>query len=154
MRLFLILILCYFTNDAFSQTENGRLNHYNLKKNIALDRYDPVSYFGGTPSEGKEEYTFVYRGIEYWFTNSTNLNKFKASPDGYEPAYGGWCAYAMGESGEKVKVDPETFKIVDGKLYLFYNFWTNNTLEDWNENEKKLKATADSNWSKMIVQRK
>jgi len=28
----------------------------------------------------------------------------------------------MGELGEKVRIDPETFKIIDGKLYLFYNF--------------------------------
>jgi YHS domain-containing protein len=154
MRLILLLILCSLVNDSFSQTENARSNHYNVKKNIALDRYDAVSYFSGKPTEGKEEHTFTYKGITYWFTNPINLNKFKASPDKYEPAYGGWCAYAMGESGEKVKVDPETFKVVDGKLYLFYNFWTNNTLEDWNENEKKLKAAADVNWNKLIIERK
>jgi hypothetical protein len=28
----------------------------------------------------------------------------------------------MGDSGDKVEIDPNnTFKIVDGKLYLFYN---------------------------------
>jgi hypothetical protein len=59
-----------------------------------------------------------------------------------------WCAFAMGETGEKVKVDPETNKIVDGKLLLFYNFWGNHTLEDWNKNEKKLKESADRNWRK------
>jgi hypothetical protein len=78
------------------------------------------------------------------------LLKFKANPEKYKPAYGGWCAYAMGENGEKVKVDPETYKIVDGKLYLFYNFWTTNTLDDWNKNEKKLKEAADRNWSKIV----
>ncbi len=43
-------------------------------------------------------------------------------PDKYEPAYGGWCAYAMGESGEKVKIDPETFKILDGQTLLVLQF--------------------------------
>ena len=56
----------------------------------------------------------------------------------------------MGDSGEKVKVDPETFKILDGKLYLFYNFWGNDTLETWNNNEKKLKAIADHNWTNLV----
>ena len=56
----------------------------------------------------------------------------------------------MGESGEKVKVDPETFKIIDGKLYLFYNFWGNNTLTDWNKEEQKLKMSGDKNWKKFF----
>jgi hypothetical protein len=56
----------------------------------------------------------------------------------------------MGESGEKVKIDPETFKIVDGHLYLFYNFWGNNTLEEWNKNEKSLKAKAEQNWKILL----
>lgn len=73
-----------------------------------------------------------------------------ASPEKYEPEYGGWCAYAMGESGEKVKIDPETFKIVNGKLYLFYNFFFNNTLKDWNIDEKHLKLKADKNWKMLI----
>jgi len=51
----------------------------------------------------------------------------------------------MGELGEKVRIDPETFKIVNGKLYLFYNFFFNNTLKDWNDNEKHLKSKADKN---------
>ena len=55
-----------------------------------------------------------------------------------------------GGTGEKVKIDPETFKILDGKLYLFYNFWGNNTLEDWKKNEKKLKDAADHNWKNIV----
>jgi hypothetical protein len=56
----------------------------------------------------------------------------------------------MGDTGEKVKVDPETYKIIQGKLYLFYNFWGNNTLDDWNKNEPRLKVGADQNWRKNI----
>ena len=56
----------------------------------------------------------------------------------------------MGETGEKVKVDPETFKILDGRLLLFYNFRGNNTLNDWNKNEKGLKVKADQNWKKIV----
>jgi hypothetical protein len=56
----------------------------------------------------------------------------------------------MGSSAEKVEVDPETFKIVDGKLHLFYNAYFNNTLKSWNKDEVNLKAKADSNWKKII----
>ena len=54
------------------------------------------------------------------------------------------------ESELIVKIDPETYKILDGKLFLFYNFWGNNTLTDWNKNEKPLKARGDQNWKKFI----
>jgi hypothetical protein len=52
----------------------------------------------------------------------------------------------MGASGEKVEIDPETFKIVNGKLYLFYHSWINNTLTRWNKDENNLKTKADNNW--------
>ncbi len=75
---------------------------------------------------------------------------FAANPTRFEPQYGGWCAYAMGASGDKVDVDPETFKIVNDKLYLFYNKFFNNTLKSWNKDESNLKSKADVNWTKFI----
>jgi YHS domain-containing protein len=145
----IMLVLIALVN-ADAQTERPRTEHFNIKKSIALQGYDPVSYFDGKPTEGQESVRYTYKGITYFFTGHVNLNKFKSSPDKYEPAYGGWCAYAMGETGEKVKVDPETFKIIDGKLYLFYNFWGSNTLEDWNKNQQKLKEAGDRNWNKIV----
>ena len=55
----------------------------------------------------------------------------------------------MGATGEKVEIDPETFKIVDGKLYLFYHSFTNNTLNTWTKDEAGLKSKADKNWDKI-----
>jgi len=54
----------------------------------------------------------------------------------------------MGSSGDKVEINPETFKILDGKLYLFYNAYFNNTLKSWNKDEVNLKKKAESNWKK------
>ncbi|MDH4058109.1 MAG: YHS domain protein [Cyclobacteriaceae bacterium] len=137
------------TSQITAQPEKARSEHYNLAKNVALSGFDPVSYFDGKPKEGISENRWTYLGITYQFNTRSNLEKFKASPQKYEPAYGGWCAYAMGENGEKVKIDPETYKIIDGRLYLFYNFWGNNTLKDWNKNEKILKEAGDRNWKKI-----
>lgn len=148
-RLFLV-ILVLGALLSIAQSDDSRRKNFNVKKNIALEGYDPVSFFLNGPEEGDEDITYTYKGITYYFVNAANLAKFKLSPEKYEPAYGGWCAYAMGDTGEKVKVDPETFKIVDGKVYLFYNFWGNNTLKDWDKNEKQLKAKADQNWKKII----
>lgn len=150
MRTLVTLLLTFILLPAIAQEEALRLKHFNIKKNVAIEGYDPVSYFEGAPKEGKAEIRFTHKGVIYQFTTPANLAKFKLAPDRYEPVYGGWCAYAMGETGEKVKVDPETYKILNGKLYLFYNFWGNNTLTDWNKNEVKLKASGDRNWTKIV----
>lgn len=145
-----ILIFSISICTVFGQSAELRKAHFNVKKNIALDGYDPVSYFDAKPREGNDRFRFIYKDITYLFSSQANLERFKANPEKFEPAYGGWCAYAMGESGEKVKVDPETFKIIDGRVYLFYNFWGNNTLESWNKDEKKLKPMADHNWMDIV----
>lgn len=145
------VILCFFvlaSNAVAGQENQIRQRNFNVKNNIAIDGYDPVSYFQGTPREGSDEFITIFKGIEYWFSSQANANAFRANPEKFEPAYGGWCAFAMGDNGEKVKVDPETFKIIQGRVYLFYNFWGNNTLVDWNKDEGQLKESADRNWRK------
>ncbi|MBP9925115.1 MAG: YHS domain protein [Cyclobacteriaceae bacterium] len=144
---FLLLLL---GTTVCAQENLSRTKNYNLKKSIALEGYDPVSYFDNKPQVGKSEIKFTYKEVTYLFANTANATKFKANPEKFEPAYGGWCAFAMGETGEEVKIDPETFKIIDGRLYLFYNFWGNDTLSDWNKNERVLKSQADQNWKKIV----
>lgn len=148
--LIIAIILAFLSGWSFGQTDDLRKKNFNVKKEVALDGFDPVSYFAGSPVEGNPKIRFQYKGVSYQFVSQTNLNQFRSTPDKYEPAYGGWCAYAMGETGEKVKVDPETYTILDGRLYLFYNFWGNNTFVDWKKNEKKLKERADQNWKQIL----
>jgi len=98
------------TSAGFTQSEEVRKKNFNIKKNGLLEGYDPVSYFGGKPLEGKEDIKSVYRGVAYHFASQDNLNQFKNQSRKYEPAYGGWCAYAMGETGEKVRSIPKPIK--------------------------------------------
>jgi YHS domain-containing protein len=146
----LTLVIIIATSLLMAQTDPFRRKHFNVENYIAIEGYDPISYFDGKPQEGEEDIRFSYIGITYLFATTTNMARFIKAPEKYEPAYGGWCAYAMGKSGEKVKVDPETFKVLDGRLYLFYNFWGNDTLDDWNKNEYKLKDAGDRNWEKLV----
>lgn len=140
------LLLFYI---AGAQDAGMRTRHLNLEKGLAIEGYDPVSYFQGKPVKGSKEYAVSYQGATYYFSTEANKEAFKKDPAKYEPQYGGWCAYAMGAKGEKVSVDPKTYKIISGKLYLFYNRFLNNTLESWNENEAGLKPKADANWGKI-----
>jgi YHS domain-containing protein len=128
-----------------------RKKHFNLDGGIAISGYDPVAYFTQNKAvKGKKDMAVYHQGVTYYFSSAANKDLFKSNPSKYEPEYGGWCAYAMGEKGEKVSIDPETFKIVNGKLYLFYNRFFTNTLKDWNKNEAELKAKADANWPKIF----
>ncbi len=125
------LLTSMFSTSVFAQDAGVRKKHFNVKKGVSIGGYDPVSYFSGTPQKGSAEYNYSYKGITYHFVSKENLEKFKVAPEKFEPQYGGWCAYAIGETGDKVKIDPETYQILDGKLYLFYNFKGLNTLESW-----------------------
>lgn len=133
---------------AFAQDQQ-RLQQFNLEKGLAVKGYDPVAYFTQNKAvKGKAEFAVIHQGVKYYFSSNANKEEFKKNPAKYEPQYGGWCAYAMGETGEKVDFDPETFKILNGKLYLFYNKFFNNTLPKWNKDEANLKTKAEANWKK------
>jgi YHS domain-containing protein len=141
--IFLLLVI-----TGYGQTDG---NMYNLENGVALKGYDPVCYFTlNRAVKGKKEISFRFQGISYYFASSSDLENFRANPLKYEPQYGGWCAYAMGHNGTKVEVDPETFKIINGRLFLFYNRFFNNTLKSWNQDEASLHTKADANWQKLI----
>lgn len=146
MKLLLILF-------AFA-IQKPEAKHTNVQDGLAVGGYDVVTYFNGKPEKGNKSIKTSYEGINYRFSSESNKQKFLNAPEKYIPAYGGWCAYAMGVSGDKVKVDPETFKIVDDRLYLFYNFWGNNTLKSWNDDESALKTKANKYWSETISSNK
>ena len=147
----LILFVALISATTFGQTVAKRASEFNLEKKVAIQGYDPVAYFTQKKAvKGKVTVATTYEGVTYNFSSQANKDLFLKNPASYEPQYGGWCSYAMGASGEKVAVDPETFKIVDGKLNLFYNAFFNNTLKSWNKDEANLKKKADSNWKKTI----
>ena len=146
------MMIGLFSVIAIAQDQPAlRKKQFNLEGNLAIDGYDPVAYFKSNKAvKGKKDLAVSHQGIVYYFSSAENKEEFKKNPSHYEPQYGGWCAYAMGEKGEKVSIDPETFKIVDNKLYLFYNRFFNNTLKSWNKDEARLKKSADNHWTQIF----
>ena len=129
---------------------NNQNIEFNAKNNILIDGYDPVSYFTQYPKKGLDQFTLIHSGVAVKFSSQSNLDLFKKKPDKYLPKYGGWCAYAMAKDGEKVTINPKTYQIHEGKLYLFYNSWGTNTLKLWKkEGPKLLKEQADHHWKAM-----
>lgn len=145
-----ILIACVWIRNDGSPEAQFNTNH----DGVILKGYDPVSYDYGVPTRGKPEYRYTRGSVTYLFSSRENLETFKAEPEKYEPAYGGWCAYAMIE-GDKVDINPRRFKRINGRTYLFYDRWGINTLKKWGKlvemgNETALIEKADAQWAKVI----
>ena len=69
-----------------------------------------------------------------------------SEPLKYAPQYGGYCAGEVVFGSVTINIDPEAFKIIDGKLYLVYQ----KDAATWfakNASEVEPKATA--NWPKI-----
>lgn len=138
------LLILIFTTSLIAQNKN-----YYTKKGFVANGYDVVSYFNNKPTKGLKKHQTIYDGVKFKFSSEENLATFKKNPTKYIPQYGGYCAYAIGKTGEKVSINPKAFEVRDGKLYLFYKTWGTNTLTMWlDENPKKLQKQADINWKK------
>jgi YHS domain-containing protein len=133
---------------TFAQPENAsRKRNFNHENSVALREFDPVSFFSGRPAKGSAKFEYNYKGIFYYFVNAANREEFIKTPAKYEPMYGGWCAYTLSQKAERVKIQPNSFKIIDNKLFLFYNFSNENRMLLWNRgDEQKLIAAAEKNW--------
>lgn len=142
-RLWVLLLLVSAT--AFGQKAN-----YNIQKGYVAKGYDVVAYFENKATKGDKEFSLKYDGVTFLFATQHNLKTFKTNPKKYIPQYGGYCAYAIGLKGSKVSINPETYEIREGKLYLFYNRGRTNTLALWKkEGPEKLRDQADKNWKKI-----
>jgi len=113
---------------------------------VALKGYDPVSYFSpGGPARGRASLAATHEGAIYRFASAANRDAFKANPARFAPAYGGFCA--MGVALEKkLDVDPQLWRIVDGKLYLNVH---KEAQARWLEDVKGNIGQADAIWGRI-----
>jgi YHS domain-containing protein len=124
------------------------------KNKVANGGYDLVSYFVDNKAvKGSAAYTYVLNGTKYYFASANHLQLFKSDSQKYLPVCDGYCSWAVAEKSKKVPVNPLTFKIIKGKLHLFFNgdtgFGEFNALEDWNKNEEQLYKILPQNWAKI-----
>ncbi len=129
--------------------------------NVAIDGYSPVSYFSeGAAEKGSPEFAVTFEGLTYWLTDDAQAQAFGAAPERYVPAHRGWCSLMLTGSGNLAVANPESFKIVDDRLLLF---WSGdfkgqaiNGLQNWESKfedesgEMQLLGKADQTWSKLL----
>lgn len=86
---------------------------------VALKGRDTVSYFTEKrPVMGSARNGYDWDGSRYLFSSVKNREAFAANPDRYAPQFSGLCATGL-SMGMKTAADPNVWKIVDGKLYVF-----------------------------------
>ena len=131
----------------------GTSHRHNLTgESIGLLGYDPVSYFtegGSSPLKGLIGITTVRDGVTYRFVSQENLSRFEKNPDHYLPAYGGWCAFAVAELGKRVDIDPQSFVVRDGKLYVFYRDPQLDTRALWLKDPARFIVKGDTRWPEL-----
>lgn len=131
------------SNAAYAYDEQST-SAVNLdSKGVALQGYDPVSYFSARgPALGTAEFSTKHDGALYWFASATNRDAFSANPAKYAPAFGGFCAMGVAMN-KKLDVDPHLWRIVDGKLYLNVH---KEAQTRWLQDVKGNLAQAAKNW--------
>jgi len=113
---------------------------------LSISGYDPVAYFtDGRPLQGKAEFEYMWRRSRWRFASGEHRDLFIRDPQRYASQYDGYCALGAADQAEAHKdtVDPESWAIVDGKLYLVR---TRFGLGIWRERAEEYIKRADADW--------
>jgi len=113
---------------------------------VAIKGYDPVAYFTKREAvRGSKDYSYRWLGATWQFSSLENQKTFQAAPASYAPQYGGYCADGVAYGQATANIDPEAWRIIDGKLYLNYDPGSAQELE---ELDGQL-AKAEANWAEI-----
>lgn len=116
---------------------------------VAIMGYDTVAYFTeGKAMKGSEKFSYEWLGTPWLFANAEHRAKFISEPIKYAPQYGGYCAGEVALGSVTVNIDPEAFKIIDGKLYLIYD---KGNAEQFAAHAEEAVPKADGNWPKVAA---
>lgn len=115
---------------------------------IGIQGFSPVSYFTeGRAVRGEARFAAEHDGVTYYLASARELEMFTASPEKYAPQCGGWCAFGMSIE-DKFPVDPTTFRVIDGKLYLFLNNEEVDASRLWDEGDARAQIqAAEKHWN-------
>lgn len=90
-----------------------------LRGAVAIKGYDPVAYFTERRAvRGELTISHQWLGAIWRFSNEKHKRLFADNPIRYAPQYGGHCADGVALGVIVTDIDPEAWRIIDGKLYL------------------------------------
>ena len=114
---------------------------------LMLKGADVVAYFTqGRYVQGSPQFRSQYEGVDFRFASAEHKALFDQDPRRYLPQYGGYCAngivYGIPWGG-----DPDTWKLIDGKLYIFGGA---SSRKYFLMDEKQNLALADRYWREEV----
>jgi YHS domain-containing protein len=115
---------------------------------VMLKGHDVVAYFTqGKHALGSPQIKSVYEGVTFRFASAEHKVLFDKEPQKYLPQYGGYCAngivYGIPWGG-----DADTWRIDDGKLYIFGGAGSKAGYE---LDVKKNRELADKYWKEEVA---
>jgi YHS domain-containing protein len=100
----------YSPVNAFTEGEDAHL---------LLNGADVVAYFTQDAYQpGNAEFSSRHEGVDLRFASAENKALFEREPAKYLPQFGGYCANGIAY-GIPWGGDADTWKIIEGKLYIF-----------------------------------
>jgi len=148
MRIIIIVCTALYLGLLAVTPMLAKKDPFNLdSRGQAIKGYDPVAYFmEGKPVPGSKEFQYRWNGAVWLFASEKNMNLFRADPEKYMPAYGGYCAWAVAE-GYTADIDPKAWTVFKGKLYLNYN---RDVQKKWEQDIPGNIERADKIWPKVL----
>jgi hypothetical protein len=141
------LLLIGLSAHAAPPVNTLKNSFFSSPTDTAISGYDTVAYFTeNKPVKGLDANVFEWKGAKWKFASAGNLELFKANPDKYAPQYGGYCAYGVAKDS-LVKIDPDQFTILDGKLYLNYDAGVQ---KDWNKDRAGFINAANAKFPDLL----
>ncbi len=111
---------------------------------VAINGYDTVAYFtDGQATKGSAKHEVLWQDARWRFASDDHRRLFAANPSRYAPQFGGWCAAGVA-AGEFYTVDPETWAVVNDRLYLSFN---RKARDRWENKRSENIAKAERVWA-------
>lgn len=114
---------------------------------VMLKGADVVAYFTQDKYvQGSPQFKSDYQGVTFRFSSAANKALFDQEPTKYQPKFGGYCADGM-VYGIPWGGDADTWRMVDGKLYIFGGAGSRDA---WLLDEPRNLKLADKYWNEEV----
>lgn len=141
-------MIALFLSTALQAAEPVAPINADPRTHVAIEGADVVAYFEqGESVKGSPEHTVTHNGAVWRFSTEAHRDAFAADPERFVPQYGGYCAWAVGNN-YTAEIDPDAWRIVDGRLYLNYS---PKIQRRWESDRDALIKAADQNWPGLIA---
>jgi YHS domain-containing protein len=113
---------------------------------VAIDGYDPVTYFTDPlPQRGKADFEYYWGGVPWYFVSAANRDVFMRSPEVYAPRHGGYCEMALAR-GYLSDGKPGIYLVRNQAVFLFYSAANRDAFQ---LAEAEALSKAEANWPRL-----